>query len=118
MNKDIGDTTGEQMEYRKANIVLAKAVQTCFACPSQWDAWDTEGNKYYLRYRFGRGTMSQDLGDDVYEVVASWQSGDPLDGIIDLKDFAWMSGVKLAKDIQLSEEEPTTWLIIVDKNIR
>lgn len=37
-------------------LVLARVVQTCTACPSQWDAWTTDGRYLYLRYRSGWGT--------------------------------------------------------------
>lgn len=40
-------------------VVLVKAVHTSFACPSQWDAWDADGQYYYLRYRHGHGTMNR-----------------------------------------------------------
>jgi hypothetical protein len=38
-------------------ITLARVVETCIACPSQWDAWTTDGQYLYLRYRGGRGTV-------------------------------------------------------------
>lgn len=32
---------------------LTKLVKTASMCPSQWDAWDADGNYYYIRYRHG-----------------------------------------------------------------
>lgn len=90
-------------------ITLAKVVQTCCACPSQWDAWDTDGCYYYLRYRFGRGTV------DTYETpdhetwtttpdggVARFEQGDGYDGEIELADFLAAAGLKLAADAEVS----------------
>ena len=34
-------------------IRLTSIIQTCTACPSQWDACDEDGNEYYIRYRHG-----------------------------------------------------------------
>lgn len=36
------------------HIHFAELTMTCISCPSQWDAWDADGNYYYIRYRFGR----------------------------------------------------------------
>jgi hypothetical protein len=32
-------------------MILTDIVQTCVACPSQWDARTTDGRKAYVRYR-------------------------------------------------------------------
>ena len=73
-------------------IVLTKVVQTCHGCPSQWDAWDKRGQYYYLRYRWGFGTVETwdidvERSWDNTQLVASFSYGDPLDGIIFLEDF-------------------------------
>lgn len=73
-------------------IKLAKVIQTCVACPSQWDAWDTYGNYYYLRYRYGHGKIERQPSPDVNEwgprnPIDSFNHGDALDGIISLEDF-------------------------------
>ena len=31
---------------------IEKIIQTCIACPSQWDMWDAGGIEYYVRYRW------------------------------------------------------------------
>jgi hypothetical protein len=31
---------------------FTEVEQTGNYCPSQWDAWDENGNYYYIRYRF------------------------------------------------------------------
>lgn len=34
-------------------IEVIRVVQTCTACPSQWDAWTPTGEYVYVRYRHG-----------------------------------------------------------------
>jgi len=103
-------------------IRLVRAIQTSWACPSQWDAWDEENNYYYLRFRHGWGEMMQfqsvnwldasyPEGQDVNFVnvytsnpefirkVVEFEHGDPLDGSIELDEFATLAGVELAPDI-------------------
>lgn len=82
-------------------IRIVKAVRTCFACPSQWDAWSDHGTYLYLRFRHGFGTA--DLyphgdGERVGEPlrVAEFNaSGDGLDGVIDLDEFCRRAGLVL-----------------------
>lgn len=102
-------------------IILTRAVQTSMACPSQWDAWDADGNYYYLRYRHGHGEMrqyasenwmdapwkpEQEIDDSVpgwgiyanieyIRTVARFSHGDPLDGVIALEEFAGLAGIGL-----------------------
>jgi hypothetical protein len=85
-------------------ITLVRAVQTCFACPSQWDGWDADGNYYYLRYRSGHGEIrqyrtenwSESPVDEYIGTVASFTYGDMLDGSISLDGFAHLAGIALA----------------------
>lgn len=60
-------------------IKVQKVVQTCVACPSQWDVWDEDGVFYYIRYRGGRGTI---LKDNYETLVFQWEGPDGLDGYI------------------------------------
>lgn len=87
-------------------------------CPSQWDAWDEDGNYYYLRYRHGWGEMRQYQTENwvdapypeglelnfsnVYtsnteyiRTIAEFQHGDPLDGFIELPEFCEHAGIEL-----------------------
>lgn len=50
---------------------LVRVVQTCPACPSQWNAWDAAGQYYYLRYRGGRGTVETAASEQDY--MDSWK---------------------------------------------
>jgi hypothetical protein len=79
-------------------ILLAKVVQTCWACPSQWDAWTPDGTYVYLRFRFGRGTVTiNHLG-----MVAEFSTDDPLDGAISLEEFMAATGLELAAGAEVS----------------
>lgn len=91
-------------------ITIVRTVQTSIACPSQWDAWDADGNYYYLRYRHGCGAVRQyrdeNWTDRTYEeavgdgrTVASFEHGDPLDGTISLPEFAELAGIMLAENL-------------------
>lgn len=87
---------------------LVRAVQTCRACPSQWDAWDADGQYYYLRYRGGRGSVESaaspadyvDLATENLTVAAFRHSGD-LDGEISLDEFLQLAGMRLAKGVRV-----------------
>lgn len=88
---------------------LTKVVQTCSACPSQWDAWTTTGQYLYLRYRFSRGTVDayDNPDSDTWTKVpdgsvARFEQGDALDGEISLEDFLAAAGLELAPDAEVS----------------
>lgn len=65
-------------------IVIGRIIQTCSACPSQWDAWTPEGDYLYLRYRWGVGTVDDETGNE----LARFSTGDPYGGVMDLDEFA------------------------------
>lgn len=90
------------------SIVIVKAVQTSMACPSQWDAWDSDGRYWYLRYRSGHGSarrIAEGPGwyeDDEYDgpqEVLAFDYGHPLDGDISLEDFARLAGLELSPSL-------------------
>lgn len=85
------------------DLTLAKVVQTCSACPSQWDAWTTDGQYLYMRYRFGVGTVEKRPDPD----IDSWSTEDSViirfgessfDGCISLDDFLTEAGLVMAPD--------------------
>lgn len=84
-------------------ITLARVVETCAACPSQWDAWTTTGQYLYLRYRGGIGTVEEQPGPD----PDTWLDRDPmaefgepsLDGCISLDEFCEAAGLALAPGV-------------------
>lgn len=81
--------------------VLTRVVQTCFACPSQWDAWTAEGQYLYLRYRSGIGTVQEQLDTDTWRTIVRF--GEPsMDGVISLEDFLARSGLELASGADMN----------------
>lgn len=59
-------------------IEIVRAVRTCSICPSQWDAWDVGGKKFYIRYRWGWLTVERDRPDG--EMVLEKSVGGHLHG--------------------------------------
>lgn len=89
-----------------ASLTLARVVETCSACPSQWDAWTVDGHYLYLRYRGGVGTVDayDAPGPDGWTrvpdgAVARFEDpDDPLNGCISLEEFCARAGLALAPD--------------------
>ena len=89
-----------------SEVILRKIIMTCGACPAQWDAWDVDGNYWYLRYRHSRGTAERQPGPD----VATWTNRQPnisfdtmdgetyADGWIELRDFCRLAGLNIHPD--------------------
>ena len=79
---------------------IANLIQTCSACPSQWE-FKTDGERnVYARYRWGclsvRVSEKSD-GDAVLGVeILRLQLGDDFNGVID-----WGAVEKLIKDIHI-----------------
>lgn len=89
-------------------MTIAKAVETCAACPSQWDAWTDTGQYLYLRYRGGNGTAEAFPSPDVNtwdlatdSTVASFDTGDSLHGSITLAEFCELAGLTIAEGADL-----------------
>lgn len=91
-------------------LTLVRVIQTCLACPSQWDAWDADGRYYYLRYRYGTGKVkhyrtedwAESPQDELIAVVAEFEHGHPLDGVISLEEFAERAGIAIAGDAMIT----------------
>jgi len=92
-----------------SEVILARTVQTCTACPSQWNAWDIDGNYWYLRYRHGHGTAERQPSPD----IDTWSDEPPnisftndgtdlADGQISLRDFCRMAGLNLLPEAAAS----------------
>jgi len=84
-----------------SEVIIVKAIETCAAAPSQWDAWDLDGNYWYLRYRHSRGTAERQPGPDwqtwtLKEPNISFQAqeGDA-DAWMDLETFYERAGLNL-----------------------
>ena len=103
---------------------IVRAVQTSLACPAQWDAWDEEGNYYYLRFRHGYGSVTQyksenwmdapqvkpykewGPGDNIHNMntefireVTAFEYGDEWLGHITLEKFTELAGFELAENL-------------------
>lgn len=99
-----------QDEQHKADgsIVIVRAVQTCLACPSQWDAWDANGQYYYLRWRNERGSVDafddkdpSTWGPGQLGTIAHWRGDLPWeDG--ELQAFCDRAGLTLAPDADVT----------------
>lgn len=67
-------------------------MQTCSACPSQWEGTDIFGNEVYIRYRWGYLTIqvANSSEDSVYSTNPVYESekGDGLDGVLSTSDLA------------------------------
>jgi hypothetical protein len=87
---------------------LVKVVQTCRACPSQWDAWDAAGQYYYLRFRSGLGSVETAESPKAYEdpgnepvLIAHFthepcEEGECWYSAIGLTEFLELAGMRLA----------------------
>nr|WP_241195874.1 hypothetical protein [Streptomyces sp. SID10362] len=85
---------------------LTWVVQTCSAFPSQWDAWTSDGQYLYLRYRHGEGSVEWHPGPDFDDSPESWNEGrsglliewddGTGSGTISLADFIAAAGLVLA----------------------
>ncbi len=90
---------------------LVRVVQTCSACPSQWDAWTADGQHLYLRYRHGEGCVERHPGPDIdtpdswaeglSELLVEWDDGTG-SGVISLQAFLTAAGLKLAPGASVS----------------
>ncbi|MGW1319070.1 hypothetical protein [Streptomyces sp. NPDC002426] len=100
---------GAVEEHLHEDVTLAQVVRTCLASASQWDAWTTDGQYLYLRYRHGEGSVDQhpsedtdtwDVGDGS-RLLSLWDDGTD-GGEIALPDFLAAAGLRLAPDAEVS----------------
>ncbi len=71
-------------------MILYKLKQTCVACPSQWEAYTTDGRLVYIRYRWGWLTVQVgkvEMTDTIdvagVDPILKIKLGDGLDGCIE-----------------------------------
>lgn len=95
---------------------IVRAVKTCEACPSQWDAWTDQGQYLYLRFRHGRGSVEAQPGPDTdtwaetYEPLATFEHRER-DGVIGLAEFAELAGLDLAPELVEEHKPGPTYVI-------
>ncbi|MFI5973543.1 hypothetical protein [Streptomyces sp. NPDC051452] len=94
-----------------APLILARAVRTCTAVPSQWNAWTVEGQYLYLRYRSGIGTVDAYDTEDSEQWtqppegrIAIFDTGEQYGGDMDLTEFCERAGLQLADDAEVIGE--------------
>lgn len=75
-------------------IEIREVVQTSWACPSQWDAWDINGDRYYVRYRHGELTVNS--GGPGGPLLFEGEYGDFLDGIMEWEEVLRHTGMTMA----------------------
>lgn len=86
----------------KLDIDLVRLERTCFACPSQWDAWDVDNNYYYIRFR--GGYLSVDRSRSVAAMwdtnertsLLGWDTGDGLDGFMTDTEMLDLTGLRFS----------------------
>lgn len=76
-------------------IKVKKIVETCGACPAQWEGSLEDGRTIYIRYRYGYLAVRVSLipTEDVWEAVRGEEIfgtdyGDAWDGCMDMKVLA------------------------------
>jgi len=95
-------------------VKIVKAVLTCSACPTQWNAWDSEGRYWYLRYRFGKGSAVHSESEDTLTVAELnspefyFDTGDKWDGSTDLPTFCRLAGIELELEGMRSAQADST----------
>jgi len=68
-------------------------VQTCGACPSQWEGTIEDGRMFYARYRWGTLTIqiskkpTNDVYDAMDETLYSKEIGNEYDGVMSQADL-------------------------------
>lgn len=89
------------------SVTLIRLEQTCWACPSQWDAWDSEGGYYYIRFRWGFLSVSKGSSDtwDDHEEVYGRQISDDLDGVLTTEEMLAKTGMTLSPSDSLRPGE-------------
>lgn len=65
-------------------LVITDLKQTCGGCPTSWTATTNTGKTYYIRYRYGHLTVT-DNADDM--CVFEKTCGDPLDGVMNAEEL-------------------------------
>ena len=76
-----------------------KIIETCGACPSQWEGSLDDGRAIYIRYRHGYLSirLSEEPTDDIMKAVGGKEAfgtgyGDGWDGCMDLATVSKLSG--------------------------
>ncbi len=99
---------------------ITKIVKYTDACPTQWDAWDSDGKRYYIRYRFGRLTAIEVPDRDdwystqgVFPKVLELSYGTGLDGAIDFDELKLTAShvFEFQDDLVEDHREPEMYIL-------
>ncbi len=96
-------------------LKIVKLVQTCSACPSQWDAWTDAGDYVYIRYRSGLLSVSQ--GDELQDRIFAVIHGGQYDGEMDVNELAKLTSGILDLS-QFVTEKPPAWVTALEYEVR
>lgn len=83
---------------------VIELIQTCLACPSQWEGKTNDNREIYIRYRWGR--LSIDLGQEGVEhlkhsdlrgmnVLFEEKIGDEFDGVLEYEELKGLLATRL-----------------------
>lgn len=83
-------------------VKKSSVTQTCFACPSQWDAETEDGRYVYVRYRWGTLRIEvapnpESLSEE-YQTVYREVLGDEYDGVISWYEVEEAAGLEMVDD--------------------
>lgn len=56
-------------------MIVTKLVQTCTACPSQWEGELDNGDEFYVRYRHGNFTVDINGKEVIYKEINRMADG-------------------------------------------
>lgn len=83
-------------------LKLVSMTQTCWGCPSQWDAMTDDGRQVYIRYRWGCLSVRVGKPGDMTEYAGvrgepfiDEQHGDGLDGIMSTETLIRVCGSRV-----------------------
>jgi hypothetical protein len=84
---------------------IVQLIQTCSACPSQWEGKTADGQQVYIRYRWGHLSIGVDPEDAVLN--PNWSHrvayGDALDGYMSDRELVVTLGNTVKWDSKLKD---------------
>ena len=75
-------------------LIVKDIKQTCSSCPSQWEGHTINGNKVYIRYRYG--FLSVEIAN---EQVFGKQLADGMDGVISWEKVKEIANIKEQEEV-------------------
>jgi len=85
------------VEQRLKMWKVTNIVETCFACPSQWEGKTEDGHTIYIRYRWGHLSVrvsystSEDISDAVMgKEIISLSYGDGMSGVMSYEELKYL----------------------------